>query len=118
MSGCFLAICTPAITTKVLNTSEKDVLKITSIEQDAEHGSWKIRVSAALNEADAAAGVTVNLNRINGLLKVIATDDLGKSFKAVDASKFSLAPAAQGSPDVVITVTDSNARFLRATVTK
>ena len=103
---------------KVLSTSEKDVLKITSIEQDAEHGSWKIRVSAALNEADTAAGVTVNLNSINGLLKVIATDDLGKSFKTVDTSKFSLAPAAQGSPDVVITVTDANARFLRATVTR
>jgi len=106
---------------KVLETPENGVLSISSIVQDKDEQNndcWKITVTTTLNAADQAAGATIDLNRINGALKVVATDDLGTPFAPVDSAKFSVAPAGAGSPDAVITVTDPNAKFLKATITE
>ena len=107
--------------TKVLETPENGVLSISSIVQDKDEQNndcWKITVTTTLNAADQAAGAMIDLNRINGALKVVATDDLGTPFAPVDSAKFSVAPAGAGSPDAVITVTDPNAKFLKATITE
>ena len=100
---------------KVLSTSETELLKITKIEQVDD--DWQITVSVTLNAADAAAGAVVNLNQINGALKVSATDDLGKSFAPVDASKFTVNASTVNPLDAVVTVTDEDAKFLKATIT-
>ena len=102
---------------KVLTTtSENSVLKITGIEPVA--GGWQITVSAILSEEDSDAGATVNLNSINGVLKVVATDDLGTPFELVDSTKFTVDPSAVNPRDAVVTVTDEDAKFLKATITK
>ena len=106
---------------KVLETPENSILTISTIEQNKDgvgNDCWKITVTTTLNAADQAAGATIDLNRINGALKVVATDDLGTPFAPVDSAKFSVAPAGAGSPDAVITVTDPNAKFLKATITE
>ena len=100
----------------VLSTPENAILKITAIEQV--EGNWQITVSTELNAADTVAGAVIDLNRINGALKVTATDDLSKPFTQVDGSKFTVVPAGLGSPDVVITVTDAEAHFLKAVITE
>ena len=101
---------------KVLSTSETELLKITKIEQVDD--DWQITVSVTLNAADTAAGAVVNLNQINGALKVSATDDLGKSFAPVDASKFTVNASTVNPLDAVVTVTDEDAKFLKATITE
>ena len=101
---------------KVLSTPETELLKITAIEQGDD--DWQITVSVTLNAADVAAGAIVNLNSINGALKVTATDDLAKPFAPVDSTEFSVAPAGSGSLDAIVTVTDTDARFLKATITE
>ena len=102
---------------KVLTTtSENSVLTITGIEPVA--GGWQITVSAILSEEDSDAGATVNLNSINGVLKVVATDDLGAPFELVDSTKFTVDPSAVNPRDAVVTVTDEDAKFLKATITK
>ena len=101
---------------KVLSTTENELLKITAIEQVDD--DWQITVAVTLNAADTTAGASVDLNNINGTLKVVATDDLAKSFSPVDSTDFTVTPAGSGSPDVIITVTDANARFLKATITE
>ena len=101
---------------KVLNTPETEVLKITAIEQV--EGDWRVTVSVALNAADQTAGASADLNAMNGVLKALATDDLSQPFTPVDSAKFTVAPVAPGSPDAIITVTDTAARFLKATVTE
>ena len=75
-----------------------------------------ITVSTSLNATDEAAGAVINLNDINGTLKVVATDDLDKQFAPVDASNFEVNPSTVNPRDAVITVKDDDAKFLRATV--
>ena len=101
---------------RVLSTPETEVLKITAIEQVA--GDWRMTVSVVLNAADRAAGATVDLNAIKGALKALATDDLSQPFTPVDSAKFTVAPAAPGSSDATVTVTDTDVRFLKASVTE
>ena len=60
----------------------------------------------------------MNLNSINGVLKVVATDDLGTPFELVDSTKFTVDPSAVNPRDAVVTVTDEDAKFLKATITK
>lgn len=106
---------------KVLTTPENGILSISEIAQgkdEQDNDCWKITVTTTLNAADQAAGATIDLNRVNGALKVVATDDLGTPFAPVASSKFSVAPAGTGSPDVVITVTDPDAKFLKAKITE
>jgi hypothetical protein len=100
---------------KILTTPETDVLKITEIKQVA--GGWAITVAADLNADDVAAGATVDMYAITGDLEVVATADLGTDFAPVAAANFEV---VDGTVDgtAVITVTDSNAKFLKATVTK
>ena len=100
---------------KILTTPETDVLKITEIKQVA--GGWAITVAADLNAADVAAGATVDMYAITGDLEVVATADLGTDFAPVAAANFEV---VDGTVDgtAVIMVTDSNAKFLKATVTK
>ena len=101
---------------KVLETPENEVLKITSIDQV--DGGWKITVSADLCAEDVANGAVVNLNSVSNRLKVTATDDLSKGFTPVDGSKFSVVASTDDPLDAVITVTDRNARFLKAVITE
>ena len=101
---------------KVLTTEENAILKITGIDQNKDSGYWEITVSTSLNATDTDAGAAIDLNHINGTLSVMATDDLVKPFKQVDSSAFSIAPLSVNSPDAVITVTDEDAKFLKATV--
>ena len=101
---------------KVLTTDENAILKVTAIDQDEGTGYWMITVSTSLNATDEAAGAVINLNDINGTLKVVATDDLGKQFAPVDASNFEVNPSTGNPRDAVITVKDDDAKFLKATV--
>ena len=100
----------------VLTTEENAILTITGINQNKDTGYWEITVSTSLNAADTGVGAVIDLNHINGALSVMATDDLVNPFEQVDSSKFSIAPLAPNSPDAVITVTDEDAKFLKATV--
>ena len=101
---------------KVLTTDENAILKVTAIDQDEGTGYWMITVSTSLNATDEAAGAVINLNDINGTLKVVATDDLGKQFAPVDASNFEVNPSTVNPRDAVITVKDDDAKFLKAMV--
>ena len=121
--GAVTAITKPMVLSYVLGaskvlttTSEDSVLTISSIKQ-VEDG-WEITVSTSLSPEDAAAGATIDLNHINGVLKVVATDALGKKFEPVDASKFEVNPSTDNSRDAVIKVTDESAKFLKATVVR
>ena len=100
---------------KILTTPETDVLKITEIKQVT--GGWAITVAVGLNETDVNAGATVDMYDITGDLKVVATADLGTAFAPVAAANFVVSDGAVDGT-AVITVTDSNAKFLKATVTK
>ena len=100
---------------KILTTPETDVLKITEIKQVT--GGWAITVAVDLNETDVAAGATVDMYDITGDLKVVATADLGTAFAPVAVENFVVSDGAVDGT-AVITVTDSNAKFLKATVTK
>ena len=100
---------------KILTTPEAEVIKITSIEQVS--GGWKITVAAALNATDVAAGATVDMYDITGTLAVTATADLGTAFAPVASANFTVADG-EVAGTAVITVTDANAKFLKATVTK
>ena len=121
--GSVTTVTKPMVLSYLLNasevlttTSENSVLTIAGIEQVT--GGWKITVSAVLSDEDIAAGATVNLNRINGVLKVVATDDLGTPFELVDSTKFTVDASTENPLDAVITVTDEDAKFLKATITK
>ena len=100
---------------KILTTPETEVIKITAIEQVS--GGWKITVAAALNATDVAAGATVDMYDITGTLAVSATADLGTAFAPVAAANLSVADG-EVAGTAVITVTDANAKFMKATVTK
>ena len=100
----------------VLTTEENAILKITGIDQNKDSGYWEITVSTSLNATDTDAGAVIDLNHINGAMKVVATDDLGKAFEGVDPTKFNVKSAGDGSRNVIIEVTDPNAKFLKATV--
>ena len=54
---------------------------------------------------------------ITGTLAVTATADLGTAFAPVAAANFTVADGDVAGT-AVITVTDANAKFLKATVTK